>query len=138
MIELGESREDSKPSPLYNNNQGAIAWTKAQLVTSKKTRHLNIRELAVLEAQLEGEVDIKYVPGSLNPANLFTKEHKDNAHYEVLRDIMVPEPWPAEQREGCLEITLAWLAVEKMEKHSGNESAKAMSGTMGAPQIIVE
>ena len=84
MEELGQTPKDANASPLYNHNQGAIAWTKVHLVTSKMTKHLNIRELAVLEAQIEGDISVKFVPGSRNPANLFTKEHKDDKHFEEL------------------------------------------------------
>ena len=73
LQDLGEA-DGIAPTPLYNNNQGAIQWTETGSMTQKKLRHLNIRELAVLEARNEGEVDIQHIPGRINPGDMFTKE----------------------------------------------------------------
>ena len=35
---------------------------------------------------LDGVLDVRHVPGKLNPADIFTKEMKDGAHFRRLRD----------------------------------------------------
>ena len=35
------------------------------------------------------EINIHWIPGKTNPADIFTKEDKDMGHYEGLRDQMV-------------------------------------------------
>ena len=55
---------------LYNDNLGAIDWTKTGNVATKKTSHLNIREMAVLEAKSEGKIIPQHIPGVTNPSDL--------------------------------------------------------------------
>ena len=88
MIELGIMAADHT-IPLLNDNAGAIDWTKTGGPTSKKTRHMNIREFRVAECQREGEVKCYWVPGKENPSDLFTKEHRDTTHFKELRDLMI-------------------------------------------------
>jgi hypothetical protein len=88
LHELGFDDAD-KPTPLLNDNSGAIDWCKNGCRPSKKTRHLNIRELRVAEAKMEGEIEIKWVASKENAGNLFTKEHNDVSLYCKLRDLMI-------------------------------------------------
>ena len=69
---------------LFNDNQGSIAWASSEAIT-KRLRHLNIREVAVRDAQRLGEVSVGHIPGTLNVADIFTKEMKDTAHFVALR-----------------------------------------------------
>jgi hypothetical protein len=87
LEELNEP-EASHPVPLYNDNQGAVDWS-ATCCVNKRLRHLNIREIAVLENQLQGIVAIHHIPGRNNCADLFTKEHKDDTHFAFVRDLLV-------------------------------------------------
>ena len=84
----GLTEEIKNPSPIYNDNQGAVYWSKAS-VMSKKTRHMNLHELAVTNAQEKCKIDPIHIPGKLNPSDLFTKEHKDVGHYWTLQDLFV-------------------------------------------------
>ena len=80
MIEMG-LRDTEQPIPVLNDNSGAIDWTKTGGQSSKKTRHLNIREFRLAECQQLGEIK--------NPSDLFTKEHKDGGHFQVVQDLMI-------------------------------------------------
>jgi hypothetical protein len=88
LTELGEL-DPEKPTPLFNDNKGAIDWSGTGNVTNKRMRHINIREIAVLDAQEAKEVKYFHVPGKVNPSDLFTKEIKDKEHFRQLRSLMV-------------------------------------------------
>ena len=45
--------------------------------------------MGIYEARLYNEVDIYWTPGPTNLADIFTKEDKDVAHFESVRDQMV-------------------------------------------------
>ena len=48
------------PTEIYNENRGYYDWTKGW--ANRKMRHMNIREMAVRESQLEGEVhDVNHI-----------------------------------------------------------------------------
>eukprot|EP00531_Pseudo-nitzschia_arenysensis_P008906 CAMPEP_0116127296 /NCGR_PEP_ID=MMETSP0329-20121206/6769_1 /TAXON_ID=697910 /ORGANISM="Pseudo-nitzschia arenysensis, Strain B593" /LENGTH=2217 /DNA_ID=CAMNT_0003621395 /DNA_START=65 /DNA_END=6718 /DNA_ORIENTATION=- len=92
-------RDATAPVPLLNDNRGSVDWGKNGGVVTKKLRHANIREARVAEAQKYGEIDIYWIPGKDNPADLFTKEHKDLAQFNKLRDMMVrPREWVHQQQ----------------------------------------
>jgi imidazoleglycerol phosphate synthase glutamine amidotransferase subunit HisH len=65
-----------------------VEWSNTGAV-SKKLRHVNIREFRVREAQRFKEIDIIFIPGKSNPADLMTKEHKSTQEYTSMRDIVV-------------------------------------------------
>jgi hypothetical protein len=60
MTNLG-TPDVAKPLPMFNDNRGAVDWSSGCTV-SKKLRHLNIREVAVGDAQKAGIVHIRHVP----------------------------------------------------------------------------
>jgi hypothetical protein len=67
------------PTPLYNDNQGCIDW--AHTMSTKRLRHFNIRENAVRDAILLLDIVLSHIAGVRNPSDLFTKEHRDFAHF---------------------------------------------------------
>ena len=77
------------PTPVLNDNRGSVDWTDSGCKPSKKLRHENLAELGISEAKSYGEVSILWMPGATNPADIFTKEDNDVAHYCELRDLMV-------------------------------------------------
>ena len=90
--------EVEHPTPLVNDNQGSVDWSNNGGIVSKKLRHANIEELRVLEAKSAGEIEVHWIPGKENPADLFTKEHNDVGQFNRLRDLMVrPREWVYEQ-----------------------------------------
>jgi hypothetical protein len=90
MTDLGLP-DIAQPIPLFNATQGAVNWSSGCTV-SKKIRHLNIHEVAVHNAQKAGIVNIHHVPGHLNVANIFTKEHKSDAIFYEL-EFQLIRPW---------------------------------------------
>jgi hypothetical protein len=72
------------PSPLYNDNAACIQWTHN--TTSKKIWHMELRENVVREWVHDGILNILHVKGHVNPADIFTKEMPDGAHFRHLRD----------------------------------------------------
>ncbi len=72
------------PTVVYNDNQACVDWSSA--VTTKGIKHVNLRENRVREAQADGHIQVKHIPGIINSADIFTKELKDSAHFRRLRD----------------------------------------------------
>ena len=72
------------PSPLYNDNAACIQW--AHYMTSKKIWHIELHENAVREWVHVGILTVLHVKGRVDPADIFTKEMQDGAHFWQLKD----------------------------------------------------
>ena len=88
MKQLGLADTDL-PTPILNDNRGSIDWIESGCKPTKKLRHENLAELGIAEAKQHNEVSFHWIPGKTNPADVFTKEDNDVAHYCSLRDLMV-------------------------------------------------
>ncbi|KAL7526647.1 hypothetical protein ACHAWF_001858 [Thalassiosira exigua] len=55
-------------------------------MTMKRTRHMESKENSLREWVQEGSLAVRHVRGRVNPADIFTKEMKDGAHFRRLRD----------------------------------------------------
>jgi hypothetical protein len=71
-------------SPLYNNNESCVRWSHN--MTTKQIGHMEMQENAVREWVQDSYLQILHVPGRTNPANIFTKEMRDGAHFWHLQD----------------------------------------------------
>ena len=49
-------------------------------------KHVSLRDCAVRESVVHKELTIQHVAGKRNPADLFTKELRDGAHFRKLRN----------------------------------------------------
>jgi hypothetical protein len=67
------------PSPLYNDNAACIQWSHN--MTSKKIRHMELQENSVREWVQDKVLNVLHVQGRVNPADIFTKEMRDGAHF---------------------------------------------------------
>jgi hypothetical protein len=72
------------PSPLYNDNAACIQWSHN--ITSKKIRHMELRKNLVREWVQDITLNVLHVSGRVNPADIFTKEMRDRAHFWRLQD----------------------------------------------------
>ena len=72
---------------IYNDNKSAVQW--ASSVTSKVIKHLNLREDMIRKYHQSKDVDVKHIPGIINPSNLFTKEINDNTCFRNIRDFVM-------------------------------------------------
>ena len=77
------------PTPVLNDNRGSLEWIESGCKPTKKLRHENLSELGIAKAREHGEIQLYWIPGKTNPADLFTKEDNDIQHFELLRDQMV-------------------------------------------------
>ena len=55
-------------------------------MTSKAARHIELRDNSVREWVQDKTLNVKHVAGKINPADIFTKEMRDGAHFRRLRD----------------------------------------------------
>ena len=72
---------------IYNNNKAAVQWEAS--VTSNGINNLNLRENMVQECHQSKDVEVKHIPGIINPSKTFTKEVKDNTHFRNIIDSMM-------------------------------------------------
>jgi hypothetical protein len=61
-----------KAVPVYDDNQGSI-FTASNPVQESRTKHINIRHHYIHELVGAKKVELMFVPGEMNPANMFTK-----------------------------------------------------------------
>jgi len=78
------------PTPVYNDNHGSVDWSNSS--STKGMRHVNIRENAIREARDMNEEASIHIPGSANPADLFTKEFKSDSTLQSLRNLLLFYP----------------------------------------------
>ena len=64
-------------------------WIDSGCKPTKKLRHGNLSELGSAEAKQHGEASFYWTQGKTNLADVFTKEHNDDAHCCSLRDLVV-------------------------------------------------
>ena len=55
-------------------------------MTSKKIQHMELRENSVHEWVENKTLNVLHVNGCINPADIFTKEMRDGAQFQQLRD----------------------------------------------------
>ena len=72
------------PTLIYNDNDACVKWSYN--MTSKAARHIELRENSVREWVQDRTIDVEHVSGKINPADIFTKEMRDGAHFRRLRD----------------------------------------------------
>jgi hypothetical protein len=72
------------PTMIYNDNEACVRWSYN--MTSKAARHIELRENSVREWVQDRTIDVAHVAGKINPADIFTKEMRDGAHFCRLRD----------------------------------------------------
>ena len=58
--------------PICADNQGSI-FIGSNPVQERRTKHIDIRYHYIRECIEEGKVSVFFIPGSMNPADMFTK-----------------------------------------------------------------
>ena len=62
----------NSPVPVYQDNQGTIAYTKHS-VHSDRSKHIDVRFYFAKEAVEQGEIELFYLPTGDMPADMLTK-----------------------------------------------------------------
>jgi hypothetical protein len=73
-----------KPTLLYNKNKACIRWSHS--MTFKAARHTELRKNSVFKWVQDKTIFVKHVAGKTNPADIFTKEMCNGAHFHCLGD----------------------------------------------------
>ena len=71
-ILLGEIGYDIRQIPICGDNQGSI-FMSANPITEKRSKHIDLRYYYIRDRLAEGIVEVYFIPGSENPADLLTK-----------------------------------------------------------------
>jgi len=74
---------------VYNDNMACVHWSKSK--TTKGLRYIQLRENSVRENK---NISVEHIAGKSNPADMFSKEDKDPAHFKRLRNMTVQQPFP--------------------------------------------
>lgn len=69
LVALGE---DIAVPKIYSDNTGALSLLK-NVISSPRTKHIDVAYHFAREAAMEGKVDISYIPSEDNAADMFTK-----------------------------------------------------------------
>jgi hypothetical protein len=69
----------AEASPLYNENDLCIKWSHN--MTTKQICHMQMWENAVHEWVQDAFLKVLHILGWINPADIFTKEMRDGAHF---------------------------------------------------------
>ena len=62
----------SRPIPICSDNQGAL-FVSQNAVTERRTKHIDIRYHYIRDVIEKGAIEVFFVPGVENPADIFTK-----------------------------------------------------------------
>jgi hypothetical protein len=71
--------DTTEASPLYKDNELCVKWSHN--MTTKQIHHIEMRENAVCEWVQDAFLKVLHVLGRINPADIFTKELRDGAHF---------------------------------------------------------
>ena len=61
------------PVPIYSDNQAAISISSASAVPHSRTKHIDLRHHYVREAVRNGSITVRWIAGSDQMADVFTK-----------------------------------------------------------------
>ena len=116
------------PTPLLNDNQGSIDWIESGCKPTKKLRHENLADLGIAKAREHDEVQVYWMPGASNLADIFTKEDKDVAHYESIRDKMVMprESFGLPSNSHSNNNSTSWGVLEQRTSDRNNEKMTSL------------
>ena len=85
FVSTGYNISDTSDSTdVYNDNQSCVNWSYN--MTMKQIRHMELRDNSVKEWVADKTLKVLHVKGTCNPADIFTKEMRDGAHFRRLRD----------------------------------------------------
>ena len=106
--------DTSSPTRLYNDNRGAVDWAKG--TTTKRMRHINLRDCAIRDSIQAKEVDLSHIPGDINPSDIFTKELRDASRFRTLRDsfMMSAEKFRAFVASSSVWMSASWVSGLRM------------------------
>ena len=69
---LGENGYQLGPIPIAGDNQGAI-FISSNPVTERRSKHIDIRYHYIREVIAQGHIEVFFIDGNDNPADMFTK-----------------------------------------------------------------
>ncbi len=72
-------------SPTYNDNESCIKWLH-NMMTKKEICHMEMRKKVVCECVQDNLHKVVHISGRLSPADIFTKEMRNRAHFQCLYD----------------------------------------------------
>ncbi len=79
-----------KPGILWGDNRGAIDLTKTTKLHAK-VKHIDIRHHYIRELVAGKEIQVNFICGTENPADILTKPLAQDAHYRCLAVLNIGE-----------------------------------------------
>ena len=115
-------------TPIYNDNQGCVDWCKS--TTTKGMKHVSLRDCAVRESVVHKELTIQHVAGKRNPADLFTKELRDGAHFRKLRNSFMTT-----REQFTIDSTSSVPSVSPLNHSLPTSPPPLLDSTTSSPQV---
>ncbi len=85
LSELGYDQKN--PTTIYEDNMAAISMINSKKPTDR-TRHIDIQHFAINEWRDRGDLEMRYLPGIINPADALTKPLGWVLHHRHVRRLM--------------------------------------------------
>ena len=79
------------PVPMFSDNQAAISISSASAVPASRTKHIDLRHHYVRECVRDGSIQIRWVAGSEQLADVFTKGLGKQQHKKLTGEFMTSE-----------------------------------------------
>ena len=73
----------ARPIPIFVDNQSALAFARND-VHHNRTKHIDVHFHYTREQLQQGNIDLHYIPGVENPADIFTKALSTRKHVLLL------------------------------------------------------
>jgi len=111
--------------------------SKPKSITTKGLRYLQIRENSVRENK---NIEVQHIPGKINPADMFSKEDKDAAHFKQLRDATVSTPFakPQSENENAANPTTNATYMNSSKTQPCIESSKECRSFDGPQSVDIQ
>jgi hypothetical protein len=85
LLQLGFA--PNGPTPIYEDNMSAIKMVNARIPT-ERSRHIDIQHFAIQDWKDRGVIELRHIPGIINPADDLTKPLGWILHLRHVRRLM--------------------------------------------------
>ena len=75
-------------------------------------RHINLCDCGVRDSIQLKEIDLRHIPGDINPSDIFTKEMRDASRFRTLRDsfMMSAEKFRTFVASSSVWMSASWVS----------------------------
>ena len=108
-----------KPSRIYSDSESALKLIARGAISPGKSRHMDIRYFKIRDLIQAGIIELYHVPGTENPADMFTKPlhaHQIAKYNDIINNGNYPEGRHFIGKDNLLEIDLEYHERERVNR----------------------